>query len=165
MRFLRHDLRLLRGLRCVMNHRVGVFDADAVSAGLLLEQSHQRIVVILLCPITLPFEQRRDGREPNCARLHRARQSRFLRGGRSRSATILNDVDVVARAEQFVQSDERWALDVPMRLLGLCLSVYSVGQSCVQELDLTRTASVRSFLVLNMLVSGWMLFCLPLRQT
>src|SRR5947207_3149574 len=37
VRFLRYDLRFLRGLWRAMHHRVGVFDASTVSAGMLFE--------------------------------------------------------------------------------------------------------------------------------
>src|SRR5712691_4053041 len=50
MRFLRYDLWFLRGLRRVMHHRVGVLDTAAVSAGMLFEQTHERVVVFLVLP-------------------------------------------------------------------------------------------------------------------
>src|SRR6266446_9706460 len=49
--FLGHNLRFLSRLRCVVNHRVGVFNAYAVGARLLLEQSHKCVVVLLVLPI------------------------------------------------------------------------------------------------------------------
>ena len=55
VRFLWHDLRLLRRLRRVMHHSVGVFDAAAVRASLLFEQSHERVVVLAVFPIALPL--------------------------------------------------------------------------------------------------------------
>src|SRR5437870_12939265 len=72
MRFLRHDLRLLRGLRRVVNHRVAVFHPDAVSAGLRSKQFHEHVVVFLFRPVALPFEQSCNGRETHCAGLHHA---------------------------------------------------------------------------------------------
>src|SRR5271157_5465701 len=47
VRFLGHDLRLLRRLRGLMHHRVGVLDAGAIGAALLLEDGHERVVVLL----------------------------------------------------------------------------------------------------------------------
>ena len=55
MRCLRNDLRFLRGLRRVMNHRVGVFYTHTVSAALLFEDSHERVVVLFVFPIALPL--------------------------------------------------------------------------------------------------------------
>src|ERR1700722_2283857 len=46
--FLGHDLGLLGRLRGMVNHRVGVFDANAVGASLLFEQSHEGVVVFLI---------------------------------------------------------------------------------------------------------------------
>src|ERR1051326_6329677 len=89
-RLLRNDLRFQRGLRRVMNHRVGVFHPNAVSSGLRSKQLHQRVVVLLFRPIALPFEQRRDGRETHRAGLHHARERGLLRAGRRRAATILD---------------------------------------------------------------------------
>src|SRR5437667_10726220 len=74
---LRHDLRLLRSLRRVMNHRVSVFHPDTVSAGLRSKQFHERVVVFLFRPVALPFEQSRDGRETHRAGLHHARERSF----------------------------------------------------------------------------------------
>ena len=71
MRFLRHDLRFLRGLRRVMHHRVGVFDASTISTGVLLQEAHKRVVMLLVFPVALPFEQRPDSRQPDCAGLNR----------------------------------------------------------------------------------------------
>ncbi len=48
-------------LRRVMNHRVGVFDAHTVAASLLFEDAHERVVVFLVFPNALPFEQGCDG--------------------------------------------------------------------------------------------------------
>src|SRR5208282_4671738 len=47
---LGHNLRLLGRLCGMVNHRVGVFDADAVGAGLLFEKSHERVVMFLVFP-------------------------------------------------------------------------------------------------------------------
>src|SRR5207249_8801677 len=66
MRFLRHDLRLLRGLRRMVNHRVSVFHPDAVSPGLRSKQLHQCVIVFLFCPVALPFEEGCDGGQPHC---------------------------------------------------------------------------------------------------
>src|SRR5207247_6477260 len=96
-----HYLRLLRGLRRVMHHRVGVFDAAAVRASLLFEQSHERVVVLAVFPIALPFQQCANRRETHCTGLHHARERGFLRGGRSRPAAIFDDINVVACAEHF----------------------------------------------------------------
>src|ERR1039457_4951039 len=60
-RRLRNDLRLLRRLRGVVNHRVGVFDPHAVSAALLFENAHERVVMFFVFPIALPFEQGGNG--------------------------------------------------------------------------------------------------------
>jgi hypothetical protein len=49
--------------------------------------------------------------------------------------------------EQFVQSDERRALDVPMRLLCLRLQVDSVGQSRVQQIDRLHTNFFREIVL------------------
>src|SRR5262245_32370223 len=57
------DLRLLRGLRRLVHHRVGVLDARPVRAGVLAQDRHQRVVVLLVGPVALPLEQRRDRRE------------------------------------------------------------------------------------------------------
>src|SRR5438552_263257 len=54
--FLGHNLRFLRGLRCVVDHRVGVFNANAVGTSLRPEQPHECVVVLLVLPIALPFE-------------------------------------------------------------------------------------------------------------
>src|SRR5258707_6790204 len=51
MRRLRHDLRLLGGLWRVVNHCVGVFDTRAVSASLLFEDAHERVVMFFVFPI------------------------------------------------------------------------------------------------------------------
>src|SRR5437667_10668611 len=72
---LRHDLRLLRSLRRVMNHRVSVFHPDTVSAGLRSKQFHERVVLFLFRPVALPFEQIFEGRETY--RLGRHHPSRF----------------------------------------------------------------------------------------
>src|SRR6266850_3390545 len=56
-----HHLGFLRGLRRFVNHGVGVFDATAVSPALLLENAHERVVMLLVLPIALPFEQSRNG--------------------------------------------------------------------------------------------------------
>src|SRR5437867_5509582 len=56
MRFFWHDLRLLRGLRRVMNHGVGILDTDTVSTGLRSKQFHECVVVFLSRPVALPFE-------------------------------------------------------------------------------------------------------------
>src|SRR5690349_23175631 len=42
--FLGHNLRFLSGLRCVVDHRVGVFNANAISACLGSEEFHKRVV-------------------------------------------------------------------------------------------------------------------------
>ena len=55
--FLRHDLRFNRGLWCVVNHRISVFNPYPVGAGLLFQKTHQIVVVLALRPIALPFEQ------------------------------------------------------------------------------------------------------------
>src|SRR3989442_621456 len=80
-RFLRNNLRLLRGLRRVMNHGVGVFHSDTISTGLLFEKAHEVVVVLAFCPVALPFEQRPTGGQPHRARLHHAREGCFLRCG------------------------------------------------------------------------------------
>ena len=67
-----HDLWFDRGLGRVMDHRVGVFDADSVSAALLFEQRHEIVVMFLVLPIALPFEQSSDGRQSNRAGLDHA---------------------------------------------------------------------------------------------
>src|SRR2546421_5892584 len=72
MRFLRHDLRFLRSLRRVMNHRVGVFHPDPVSAGLRSKQFHERVVAFLFRPVALPFEQSCNGSETHRAGMHHA---------------------------------------------------------------------------------------------
>ena len=72
MRFLGNDLWFLCGLRGVMHHRIGVFDADPVSSRLLFEQAHEIVVVFLLGPIALPFEQGANGGQTHCAGLYHA---------------------------------------------------------------------------------------------
>src|SRR5436190_5701770 len=54
--FLGHNLRFLSGLRCVVDHRVGVFNANAVGARLGSEEFHKRVVMLLVLPIALPFK-------------------------------------------------------------------------------------------------------------
>ena len=83
----------------LVDHGVGVFDAAAVRASLLLQQAHQRVVVLALRPVALPFEECRDRREANRAGLHHPRQRGFLRGGRRRAAAVIDHVDRVARVE------------------------------------------------------------------
>src|SRR6266853_1821810 len=97
--FLGHNLRFLSRLRRVMNHRVSVFHAHAISASLLFDQAHERIVVLLVFPIALPFKQSSNGGQPHRPSLHHARESRFVRRRRGGSAAILNDINVVAGAE------------------------------------------------------------------
>src|SRR5439155_9977955 len=96
---LRHDLRLLRGLRRVMNHRVGVFHPNPVSAGLRSKQFHERVVVFPFRPVALPLEQSCNGRETHRAGLHHAGERGFLRAWRSRTTAVFDDVNVVTRAE------------------------------------------------------------------
>src|SRR5262245_19067756 len=50
------DLRPLRGLRRLVHHRVRVLDARAVGAGVLLQDLHQGVVVLLVRPVALPLE-------------------------------------------------------------------------------------------------------------
>src|SRR5579859_2714603 len=69
---LRNNLRLLGGLGRVMHHGVGVFHAHAVSAGLRFEQAHEVVVMFLVLPITLPFEQSLDGCHAHRTGLHHA---------------------------------------------------------------------------------------------
>src|ERR1700730_2456575 len=54
--FLGHDLRHFGRLCSVVDHGVGVFNANAVSTSLRPEQAHECVVVLLVFPITLPFE-------------------------------------------------------------------------------------------------------------
>ena len=96
-----HDLRFLCRLRRVMNHRVGVFHADAVRARLAFENAHERVVVLAVLPVALEFEQGRNGRQPDGTSLHHTRERGFLRGWRCCSAAVFHHVDVVARAEHF----------------------------------------------------------------
>src|SRR5271157_900460 len=51
-----HNLRFLGGLRGMVNHGVGVFNANAISTSLRPEQPHKRVVVLPVFPIALPFE-------------------------------------------------------------------------------------------------------------
>src|SRR5439155_334450 len=74
---LRHDLRLLRGLRRVMHHRVGVFHPNPVSAGLRSKQFHERVVVFPFRPVALLLEQSCNGRETHRPSLHHAGDRRF----------------------------------------------------------------------------------------
>ena len=39
-----------------MNHGVGIVDTHAVSARMLLDDRHDRIVSTSVCPVSLPFE-------------------------------------------------------------------------------------------------------------
>ena len=73
--------------------------------GLRFEQVHERVVMVLLSPVALPFEQGRNGGQPYCACLHHAREGRLLRRRRSRATTILDDVNVVTRADHFDGGD------------------------------------------------------------
>ena len=57
----RNDLGNPRRLRRLVNHRIGVFDPAAVRTRVLLEQTHERVVMLLLDPVPLPFEQSGDG--------------------------------------------------------------------------------------------------------
>src|SRR5689334_15171303 len=96
VRLGRDDLGNLRGLRRLVDHRVGVLDAAAIGAGVLLEQPHERVVVFATRPVALPLKQSGDGGEPNRAGLHHAGESRLLRHDGGRAAAILDNVDVVA---------------------------------------------------------------------
>jgi hypothetical protein len=40
-----------------MHHRVRILDADAIGARILFEQAHQGIVMVMVLPVSLPFEQ------------------------------------------------------------------------------------------------------------
>src|SRR5262245_50443617 len=66
---LAHDLRLLRRLRCLVHHGVGVLDARSVGTAVLLQQAHEGVVVLLVGPVALPLEQRRDRGQPGGAGL------------------------------------------------------------------------------------------------
>src|SRR5580693_8055447 len=46
--FLGHNLRFLSRLRRVVDHRVGVFNANAVGTSLRPEQPHECVVVLLV---------------------------------------------------------------------------------------------------------------------
>src|SRR5439155_4569586 len=72
-----------------------------VSPGLRSKQLHQCVIVFLFCPVALPFEEGCDGGQPHCAGLHHAGERGFLSGRRSRTAAILDDINVVACADHF----------------------------------------------------------------
>ena len=59
-----HHLRGHRRLGSVVNHRVGVFHAHAVGSALLLEQIHQGIVMFLVLPVALEFQNGGNSRQP-----------------------------------------------------------------------------------------------------
>ena len=71
--FFGDDLRLLGRLGRVMNHRVGVFHTYAIGAGLLLNETHQIVVVLLLGPISLPFEEGWNRCQTDSTRLNHSR--------------------------------------------------------------------------------------------
>ena len=83
-------------LRCLVYHGIGVLDTAAVSAALLFENAHERIVMFLAGPIALPLEQRSDGGEANGACLNHAREGRLLSGAGRGAAAIVHDVDCVS---------------------------------------------------------------------
>lgn len=61
----------------MVNHRVGVLHAHAVSAALLLEQIHQGVVMFLVLPVALELQKGSDGRQPRAARLDDAGKAAF----------------------------------------------------------------------------------------
>lgn len=74
----------------MVNHRVGVLHAHAVSAALLLEQIHQGVVMFLVLPVALELQKGSDGRQPRAARLDDAGKGRLLGvlgGGAAQSST------------------------------------------------------------------------------
>src|ERR1043166_5623317 len=77
-RALFNDLRFLGGLRCLVDHGVGVFDTRSVGACLLLQKAHERVVVRVVSPVALPFEQSRNGCRSYCAGLHHAGECSVL---------------------------------------------------------------------------------------
>jgi hypothetical protein len=52
-----------------MNHRVAIFDADAISAIVRLREVHYGVVRVPVCPVALPFQSHREGRHWFCSRL------------------------------------------------------------------------------------------------
>src|SRR5580698_8131105 len=68
--FLGHDLGDFGRLWSVVDHGVCVFNTNAVSTSLRPEQPHECVVVLLVFPITLPFEQGANRGQPHCAGLH-----------------------------------------------------------------------------------------------
>src|SRR6266581_1586175 len=89
---LGHDLRLLSGLGSVVDHRVGVFNANTVGTSLRPEQPHECVVMLRVFPITLPFEQGSDGGQSYSACLNHARECRFMRRWRGGPTAIPNNI-------------------------------------------------------------------------
>ena len=93
--YLRFDGRL----RCVVNHGVGVLNADTVSAALLLHQPHELVVMFLTGPIALPFQNCANRGDTNRPSLDHPREGRFLCGARGCAATVVHHIDVVAGSQ------------------------------------------------------------------
>src|SRR5438067_512587 len=68
----------------MMDHCVGVFHAGSVSPALLLNERHQRVVMLFQSPIALPFQDGCDSRDADGACLHHSRRGGLLSRTRSR---------------------------------------------------------------------------------
>src|SRR5437016_1174307 len=79
-----------------MDHRVGVFDPDAVGTEVCLHDLHHRVVGSSERPIALPFEHRGESRYGLCARLNYTLHGVVVRQLAYVTAAILDDVDFIA---------------------------------------------------------------------
>ena len=90
---------ILGGLRCLVNHGIGVVNAVTVSAAMLAENIEHIVIVLPVGPITLKLEHRGNRCHGNHSGLHATTNGRIVSKLRCRPAGIFDNVDVVSLGE------------------------------------------------------------------
>src|SRR4051812_11756745 len=93
-----------------MQHRICVFNSNAISAAVFAEDAHKVIVMISMRPIALKLQHGRYGRHPHGSGLRYARQRGNVSRLGSTRTSIFDNVNVVA----FSDHVKRWPGDTDL---------------------------------------------------